>query len=189
MLKYIILFSIYFMSFNCKTSVEIKKLVVIRSIALDIQEPSGLAHDIRTDTFWTISDKNGNIYNFDINGKIIKKISTDFDDLEGITLNNDGTLMVVNESNNKIIKIDLDGNVLMQYDYKYKSKKDSGLEGITFDSYNELYFLLNEKEPSMLFRTDKNLKEISRRRLKEKKDASGLIIVEDNLVIISDEAK
>lgn len=161
----------------------------IDTIDLVVPEPSGLFYDRSNNTLWTVSDENSTVYNIDINGNIIKKIKINGIDLEGISKVNDTTLAVILERDREIILLKENGKELSRFKLNLKGELNKGLEGISYDSSNSLYYLLNEKEPGLLLKLDSAGNMLQSIKLDLASDYSGLNYVakNDELWIVSDE--
>jgi len=166
-------------------------LKLIKSIKLSISEPSGIT--IFNGNLYIASDENGIIYRTNLEGEILQKIKTSFSDLEGISYNPiSKNLLLVDESKRHLITLNFDGTFIEKVKVKGKQEhKNSGLEGVTFDTSKNKIYVLNEKSPKQLL--ELNLKgEIKNKfELDFSKDVSGICYDEneDKFWVISDESK
>jgi len=168
----------------------LNKLKILDEIKLDIPEPSGITY--YKNHLYIASDNNGLVYKTDLKGKITKKIPTDFEDLEGVAINNNGELYVVNESKRSFIKIELTGETKKKYKIKGNQKKhNSGLEGACFYQKNESFYIINESSPKQLLNITKKGKIIEKIDIPFAEDLSGICVDEssDELWLVSDESK
>lgn len=189
-------FFLFFISISCivaciqKVSAQ-SELKLIKTVKLAISEPSGIT--VFNKHLYIVSDENGTIYKTNLDGKVLQKIKTNYADLEGITYNPIAeNLLVVDESKRNLIELDFKGNLIKKRNIKGKQKnKNSGLEGVCFDTSKNKIYVLNEKSPKQLL--ELNLKgEIKNKfELDFSKDVSGICYDEnnDNLWVTSDESK
>ncbi|MDO8550352.1 MAG: SdiA-regulated domain-containing protein, partial [Ignavibacteria bacterium] len=164
-----------------------EKLKPIETYPLKISEPSGL--ELADGKLWIVSDRESTVYQTDLEGKEEFSFKIKEADLEGITVIDDSLLAIVKEVSREIVIIDFDGNEIFRSSLQVEGSKNSGLEGITYNPSNKHFYLVNEKDPVLLIETDKNLKEISRKKIKSIKDLSGISysLKEDCLWLLSDE--
>ncbi len=168
------------------------ELVTINSYNLQIQEPSGLTFGKGYQTLWTVSDlPDGNIYEIDLQGNILRTLDFKGDDLEGITydhLNN--ILWAIDEQKNEIIKLSPDHGELQRTSIPALASDNHGLEGISFENLNKLW-IANEKLPKKIFllNSDFSIEEEYEPDLAE--DYSGLCVdpEKSTLWIVSDESQ
>jgi len=191
--KKLFLFVIIIASFvACSSKVKSQsKLKPTESFKLSIKEPSGIA--VFDNHLFIVSDQNGTIYKTSLEGKILKKIKTNYSDLEAITINPiTENFFIVNESKRSLIELDSKGKMIRKTKIKGKQKtKNNGLEGICFDTSKNKIYALNEKSPKQLL--ELNLKgEIKNKfELDFSKDVSGICFdaKTNSLWIISDESQ
>ena len=188
----ITLIIIIYCNFNLKANdLTSNTLSVIKKIDLKIPEPSGLHFDDITNTLWVVSDENSTIYNIATDGHIISKLKVDGFDLEGITMVNDSILVTVLERDRVILFFDRAGKELNRINVDIRGKPNKGLEGITYNSKNNTFYVVNEKKPGLLLEIDPSGKIISKKDLNFASDYSGLFYnkLDNTLWIISDEDK
>ena len=137
-----------------------------------MEEPSGVALTQNKDALWVVSDDKKRIFCVDLNGKLRPEftIKTKEKELEGITLDKEGTLYIISEAKNKIIIIGADGKFkddkkLRNMDgYSAIAKffdddgRNKGLEGITWREGS--LFVLKESHPGLLIEISADLKAI-----------------------------
>lgn len=189
----ILLFATFFVGcfFNSDSPADNNaKPKLIGKYELEIPEPSGLALDF-DGSLWTVSDKNEHIYHMDSTGNLIDKFDIKIEDLEGITQIDSFRLAVVSESKNLLVILNKKGEVLAEEKIKFKNKGNSGFEGITWDPDNNLFYVLNEKNPGVLIMLNEKMELISEYEPDELKDYSGICYVnnEKRFWIVSDESK
>lgn len=174
---------------NISTNENQISLSAIKQIDLKTPEPSGLHFDERTNSLWVVSDENSTIYNLDTNGEILSKLKVDGKDLEGITIINDSILATVLERDRTIIFLDKKGNELNRINLEIRGELNKGLEGITYNSNENYFYVVNEKDPGLLFEIDMNGIIKSKNTLTFASDYSGLFYnkSDNSLWITSDE--
>ncbi|WP_372744338.1 SdiA-regulated domain-containing protein [Lutibacter sp.] len=164
-----------FVSFlSCGNVSEVKKLLEpIAKVKLKISEPSGIA--FYNNHLYIVSDRKYFIYKTNLHGKVVGEIATNLTGLEGITVDNFGNFVVVDEVKRTLIKVDAGGNRLFKTKIKGKQKdKNSGLEGVCFNSKNNSYYLLNEKSPKELIRVSEEGEVLKTIKISFAKDLAGI---------------
>lgn len=159
--------------------------------SISVPEPSGLDITYDRSGFWTVSDENSSIYRLDSEGNVVQTITIDGFDLEGITVIDEEKIAVVLERSRELLILDNDGNELQRKRLPLEGEPNSGLEGISYNSENGHFYLLNEKKPSLLIELDEQLEMISMDTLNFSKDVSGIFYddVDKVLWIVSDESQ
>ncbi len=178
------------MFFHCDGGNE-NKLKIVEEYRINVPEPSGLVLSYDKKKLWTVSDENSTVYLMSLHGKIEKYFKVDAEDLEGIAVIDENSIAVVSEQTNEIVILSNDGKELTRHKLSLKSKENTGLEGITYDSKAKRFFVVQEKKTKILVEYNSHFKEIKRKELDFAEDLSGLCyMVETNdLWIISDESK
>lgn len=189
MLKTIIISFLLLVFSSCdKIKVEeMKKLKPIKTYPLKISEPSDLA--LTNGKLWIVSDRKSTVYQTDLKGKIEFSFKIKETDLEGLTIIDDSHIAIALEFSREVLIFNLVGNEISRTTLEIEGSRNSGLEGITYNPSNEHFYLVNEKDPVLLIETDKNLKEISRKKIKGVRDLSGISYSrkDDCLWLLSDE--
>lgn len=144
---------------------------LLYSRRLTVPEPSGLVLGDRN-TLWTVSDHSGDLYQLDVEGNLIHRISFDGGDLEGITLVD--SFFYVLQEQGMIRKVDFSGNTVETFSIELSSSNKTHLEGITFNSDNRHFYLLNEKNESLLLECDESFRVLTETVLDDADDYSGL---------------
>jgi len=144
---------------------------LLYSRRLTVPEPSGLVFADRN-TLWTVSDHSGDLYQLDVEGNLIHRISFDGGDLEGITLVD--SFFYVLQEQGMIRKVDFSGNTVETFSIELSSSNKTHLEGITFNSDNRHFYILNEKNESLLLECDESFRVLTETVLDEADDYSGL---------------
>ena len=170
-----------------------------------IPEASGIVYSQKSNTLFVVNDE-GKIYELTTKGKILKKLNLGKYDFEGITIDEENSLLILAvEGEEKILVISQE-NFRIQNEIKIKRKfnkinvlkKDSknGIEGIALYK-NKLYISNQSKnnypkaDSSVIVIVDYNL---DKKKLKieniidhKQKDISGLTFYNDTLYMISDQ--
>lgn len=169
----------------------IKKLSFFIAEEIPVPEPSGLDLTFDEKGFWVVSDENSIVYLIDSWAGEVKNFKVDGNDIEGITVIDETKLAVVLERSREVVILDTSGTELKRVKINVEGELNSGLEGITYDSAGEKFYLLNEKKPRLLLTLDKNLNELSRDTLNFSKDVSGIFFDDQKniLWIVSDESQ
>jgi uncharacterized protein YjiK len=163
-----------------------EKIKPVETYSLKISEPSGLA--LGDDNLWIVSDKKNTVYLTDLEGKEEFSFKIKGSDPEGIAVVNDSLLAVVLETSREVIITNFNGNEISRTSFEIDGSKNSGLEGITYNSSNGHFYLINEKDPVLLIEADKKLNEVNRKEINVK-DLSGVSysLKENCLWLLSDE--
>lgn len=195
--KFLSLIIIVFLLASCKSEkkpVEITpeniSLKKVNEFEIDVPEPSDLALGFDGHSIWTVSDENSTVYLLDFDGKVKKKFSVKGNDLEGITVINENKIAVILERTREAVILTTDGKEILRHKFDLKGKPNSGLEGITYDPDNQIFYLLNEKSPGLLLKCDMDFNILSRHELKFAKDYSAIYYDRElnDLWILSDES-
>ena len=177
---------------GCKTNKDdnnVNNLQFFIAEVIPVPEPSGLDLTYDETGFWVVSDENSNVYLIDSWGKEVKRFKVDGEDLEGITVIDSARLAVVLERTREVVILDTSGTELKRAKLELTGELNSGLEGITYNSEQKRFYVLNEKDPILLLTLDENLSELSRDTLIFSKDASGIYFnsADNKLWVLSDE--
>lgn len=163
----------------------------INTFDLLIKEPSGIT--FFDNHLFIVSDNNGAIYKTNLIGEIVKKIKTDFNDLEGIAIiEKKPSFLIVSESKRLLVELSFKGKLIKKSKIAGKQHESKhGLEGICYDSEKGFVYLVNEKSPKKLLIVSKkgNIKDTF--KLDFTNDVSGICIDPEtgNLWIVSDESQ
>ncbi|PHS54067.1 MAG: hypothetical protein COB01_02680 [Lutibacter sp.] len=184
---FLVFLAVVLISCSSKNSSE-NKLELIKTIRLTIPEPSGITSF--NGKLFIVSDRNGVIYQTSFEGKILHKIKTNFDDLEGITIDeNSKNILVVSEEDRALIVLDSLGNFIRKIKIKGKQKyHNGGLEGICF--YEDALCIINEKSPKQLLLLNVEGEILDKIKLDYSKDISGICFDQssNSFWIVSDES-
>jgi uncharacterized protein YjiK len=187
-LGFLVFLALALLSCSSKISSE-NKLEPLKIINLNIPEPSGIT--IFNNKLFIVSDRNGTIYQTSFEGKVLHKIKTKFNDLEGITIDeNSKNILLVSEENRALIILDSLGNFIKKIKIKGKQQQNNGgLEGICL--YENTINVINEKSPKQLLQLNGKGKIIKKIKLAYSKDISGICFDKssNSFWIVSDESK
>jgi uncharacterized protein YjiK len=132
------------------------RLVYERPVGESIREPSDLAFDPSTGTFWTVSDQNGTVHRIAPDGSASgSPLDVKGKDLEGIALDpKTRHLFVVDEASSTVIEATRDGTVVGRISIDVKPS-GTGLEGIAYDPATDGFVLVKERNPAELLFVDR----------------------------------
>ena len=159
--------------------------------SVNISETSDLSFGSSTDILYTVSDRTAKVYKITIQGKVLSELSFTGSDLEGVCYVGNQFLYVAEERLRTVFKLDLQGNQIEQKAIPVEKNDDNqGLEGISYATFNKHFYILNEKNPSLLIETDENLNVLKSYPLSFANDYSGICVdnVNQQLWIVSDES-
>ncbi len=147
----------------------------IAEYSTEVSEPSGLTLGRNGKCLWTVSDNTNHVYKISLEGKVLKELSYNGDDLEGIVYDKrDGSLWVVEEQLRQIVHIDTNGAELGRFDVtNLEGSGNSGLEGICLDN-NFSFYVLNEKKPRLWAKLDSSFKAVIIKKIEFTEDLSGI---------------
>ncbi len=195
--KTIILLSGFLFLLSCvevhKDPVEYKSLILLQIFDLDIEGPSGLSKSFLPDHFYTVCDQTGNVYLINNKGEIFQTIELAGDDLEGVEFVEENlSVYVLEEKLRIVIRLTPGGSILdtFQLDIPLQNIND-GPEGIAYNPNVKHFYIVNEKNPAMLFVFDTLFQKIIEYPLNFAKDYSSVDYepVNDHLWILSEESK
>jgi uncharacterized protein YjiK len=180
-----------FVFFHCNEKSQPSKvqLTYIGAYAISVPEPSGLDLTHEEDGFWTVSDETSTIYKLDADGNVVKTLKIDGIDFEGITVIDDTTLAIVLEREREVVTLNTSGNEINRVKLPFEGEPNSGLEGITYNPNDGRFYILNEKNPSLLIELNDKFEVLNVDTLNLSKDVSGIYLdVENNVLwMLSDE--
>ena len=176
-----------------KEPVEFESLLLLQEFDLDIEGPSGLSKSYLPEHFYTVCDKTGNVYLINNKGEIFQTIELGGDDLEGVEFVEENlSIYVVEERLRMVIRLTPGGSVLdtFQLDIPVQNLND-GPEGIAYNPHVKHFYVVNEKNPAMLFVFDTLFQMINEYPLNFAKDYSSVDYepVNNHLWILSEESK
>ncbi|MGE0079408.1 MAG: SdiA-regulated domain-containing protein [Bacteroidales bacterium] len=156
---------------------------------LGIPETSDLCFGSSTDILYTVSDNTTKVYKITTKGRKLSELAYTGNDLEGVCYVDGQYIYVAEERLRKIVKLDLQGNVLDQKTIPVEvNSENEGLEGISYATFCSRFYIINEMNPELLIETDKNLNVLNEYPLTFANDYSGICVdnINQNLWILSD---
>ena len=176
---------------NKQESPVIENLILQKVTPINVPEPSGLALSYDGRYLWTVGDSDSKVHKLDLNGNVITSFKVNGEDLEGITVIDSINLAVILERTREIVVLDTSGKEIKRKKFDLKGKLNEGLEGICLNISTKDFYLLNEKQPGLLIKTDSSFNELFRKDLKLAKDYSDIFFsnLDYTLWILSDESK
>ncbi len=172
---------------------EPRDLELLHVYDLNIEGPSGLSKSNVPDHLYTVCDSRGRIYLISTEGQILLTLNIGGDDLEGIVFVEEKlSLYVLEEKKRMVIRLTLGGQVLdtFKLDIPMQNIND-GPEGITWNPLEEHFYVVNEKNPAILYVYDTLFQKIDQYPLSFAKDYSALDYdpTQNKLWILSQESK
>ncbi len=181
--------------YKCNTNKQespiFENLILQKVSLINVPEPSGLALSYDGRYFWSVGDSDSQVHKLDLDGNVISSFTVNGEDLEGVTVIDSINLAVIFERTREIVIVNTSGKEVKRKKLDLKGKLNEGLEGICFNLNTKDFYLLNEKQPGLLIKTDSSFSEIFRKELKLAKDYSDIFFSNDDntLWILSDESK
>lgn len=166
------------------------RLTLISKYKLDIPEPSALSLNADTNSLWTVSDNNSTVYLISLTGNILSSfVLANALDLEGIEFVNDSTLAVVSEFSDELIICSPQGIEANRHKINAKQSDNHGLEGVAFNKDSNSFFVINEKDPSLLIELTNNFLETHRTEITSMSDISDIYYDNNDKItwLLSDE--
>jgi len=166
----------------------------INEYDLDITEPSGLSVGPNANSLLIVNDNTNKVYETDLEGNPIRELAFEGFDLEGVTFNEaEQIVAVVEERKHQIVLLNYPEGVEQErYDIITGGNTDNkGLEGISFNSNNNAYYIVNEDVPGELIVWNQQFGHISTDELHFASDYSAIYVDTKNalLWIVSDESQ
>jgi len=162
------------------------------SYKINVSEPSGLSINESGTELYTVSDNTSVVYIVSPTGDVIQTIDFKGSNLEGVSTYTENKLLLAEESNKKIVVLDMVTGESSKHKIKYKNKdKNSGIEGVAFDNNSNTIFILNEKDPGKLIRLRNDFSVLAKYDLNFADDYSGIFYENSSnlLWIVSDQNK
>ncbi len=163
-------------------------LQLIDSRTIPVPEASGLSYDSTNNMLLTVSDGDRDmVYRLTTDGTLVDSIylgGGDMD-LEGICARPDGLgFLVVEEGNRNIVEYSAYALPQLTIHVDFPGPENSGLEGIAVDFPHRIFYVVNEKNPAVIFKLDSSGNILSQRQVNEVSDLSGLVFLpEHNLIL------
>ncbi|MBT5529955.1 MAG: hypothetical protein HOK35_12410 [Cytophagia bacterium] len=177
--------------FSCRPeSFDIDMSIIKDSYEIQIEEPSGLAYSKDKLSLYTVSDQ-GKIYQISLTGDVLRELPFKGDDFEGITVDSETSeICICEEREGNLIKLDSIGVFQSTYDI-LQTPGNSGLEGLTYNHSDEVYYMLKEKMQGTLIKYDVKSNSVTQLVLGFAHDYSGLFYhhISNTIWIVSDESR
>lgn len=166
----------------------------LQEIDLEITEPSGLSFGPNGNTLLIVSDNTNKVYETNLLGKVIRELSYTGNDLEGVAFDaSTQTVAVTEERKRDVVLLDYTiGTEQERYHIVTNGNTDNkGLEGISFNSNNKAWYLVNEDVPGEIIVWNPTFGNISTNLLSFASDYSGIFVDNENgvLYFVSDESQ
>ncbi len=163
-------------------------------IALDVTEPSGLSFGPGDSTLLVVSDNTNKVYEMSIEGEVIRELAYTGNDLEGVTYNPfENQVVVTEERQRQLVVLDYtDGTEQYRVDIPTGGNANNkGLEGVSYNTNNRVYYIVNEDLPGELILWSGAFGEVSATPLHFASDYSAIFTDAENslIYIVSDESK
>ncbi|MCD4665409.1 MAG: SdiA-regulated domain-containing protein [Bacteroidales bacterium] len=169
------------------------KLKLLLQYQINIPELSGLSQFNVEDKFITVSDKQNKVYLISNTGEVLKILDYTGDDLEGVTFDTlTSTIFVVEEKKKEVVQLDSNGFELNRFTIDINNSEiKHGPEGITYNPYNNHFYIVNEKLPAALIEMTLTGEIVRINSLSFAKDYSSLFYdqKDSSLWILSDQSK
>lgn len=165
-------------------------LELINKFTVNVKEPSGLALDLNKGILYTVSDNTNNLYKITKEGTVLHEYDINASDLEGVCLYN-SNLLLANERTKQLIKYNVLNGNYTAYSINYTNTSgNSGFEGVTYNSNENIIYVLNEKQPGELLELNSSFVVTNKTKLNFANDYSGIFYESQNnlLWIVSDES-
>ena len=173
-----------------KEATNSSQLELLNSYSIDVPEPSGLA--ISGNVLYTVSDNTNNVYKLNTSGLVLQTIEFDGNDLEGVSNYTNGKLLLAEERTKKIIELTITTGDYLSHQMNYDNDEpNAGIEGIAYNSNQQIIYFLNEKSPDKLFKLNSSFSIIESYDLNFANDYSGIYYDSSTnlLWIVSDESQ
>ena len=133
-------------------------LTQVSTYRIDVPEPSGLSLHVNGKSLWTVSDQTAKVYQISLDGQLLKTLSYQGEDLEGISQSLlDFSLWVAEERSREIVHLDSTGKELSRHFIPVdQGNVNSGLEGIAIHPGTGQNYVLNEKDPAVFLKLSAN---------------------------------
>lgn len=129
-----------------------RRIGVERPVGEAVVEPSDLAFDPETGTFWTVSDESGTMHRIAPDGAVSgKALDIGGKDLEGVALDpKTGHLFVADEATADLIEVTRTGEIVRRIKVDVRTG-NFGIEGIAYDAARDGFVLAMEKPAELVF--------------------------------------
>ena len=166
---------------------KVQKLKPVNWVSIDIPEPSDICYNPKTDTYFIVSD-NGILFECDNDLKIIKQNNQQNTDFEAVYAN-ESNVFCVDESGRNIYGYKISDFSNTQVISKpFAGARNKGYESLTYNNDRNIFIIITERDPAILFELDKDFKTINQVDISDiAKDISSATYHEGFLWLLSDE--
>lgn len=162
-------------------------LVLLNTYPLSVLEPSGLAFDKVNNQLFTVSDNTGLVYRISTSGTTLQTLNYTGADLEGVSMYTGNKILIAVEGTRELVEYDyvVDDGTSTSHVMNYSTTDltntgdNSRIEGVTYDSGNDVFYFLNEKNPGGLIKADGSFSVTDEYPLNYAGDYSGAYFVEE----------
>jgi uncharacterized protein YjiK len=135
-------------------------------VALEAQVIEGLDNDVSALTFdpirktlFTVTNKNAELIELSLDGKILRRIAlVGFGDSEAVEFISENIYVITDERQQRLIKIHLDDNTRFldaaeaeQISLGVHMSSNKGFEGLAYDSLGKRLFVAKERDPMLIY--------------------------------------
>jgi len=145
-------FTILLNSCSNTTEPETNNLIISDYVELPIFEPSALTFSANESVLWAAGDRIGEVYMMSTSGQILLNFDIGEEDIEGITAVNDTLLAAAVEYNRTIILFNTNGKILDTLRTGISGIINNGFEGITYYPPENVFVVVNQKNPTVIFK-------------------------------------
>jgi uncharacterized protein YjiK len=123
-----------------------------------LENASGLTFNTERNTLFTVLNKESQIIEVDVRGKVLRKIDVmGVDDMEGITHLSNNRYVIADERDNRLLEVTLDDDAT-QLDATHSKKLRLGInpsgnknfEGVSWDDNNNRLLVAKERDPKYI---------------------------------------
>jgi len=173
---------------------EAGKLEKISEFDLNVTEPSGLSFGPDGNTLLMVSDNTNKVYETDLEGNVLRELNYVGSDLEGVTFNAGEQIIAITEERaRQVVFLDYqNGEEQNRFDIVTGGVTDNkGLEGISYNSNNDAYYIVNEDVPGEMIVWNETYSNISTTELHFASDYSAIFVDTKNAFVwmVSDESQ
>ena len=124
----------------------------------DLTNASGFTYNTRSNTLFTVLNKESQIIELSLTGKVIRRVHvTGVSDMEGITHIAENRYVIADESDNRLVQVTLD-DTATSVDVTQAPKLSLGLnvtsnknfEGVSWDGKNKRLLVVKERDPKYI---------------------------------------
>lgn len=153
---------------------------------IKVHEPSDVCSAPGNSNLFMVSD-DGNLFETDGQGKIIRKASFEGIDFEAVHVN-ETTVFVVDETLRKIRVFDRQTLSLVKtINVPYSGGRNKGFESITYNESKKCFVLVTESDPIYIIEYNEAFQQINELRFEGAKDISSARWHNNKLWLLSDE--